>query len=400
MEKVQISFLQRFFINLTGHDIETVENTTSAEKTRIVTMGVSLLVPIIFGTLSGGYTAYLFIHSPWAYAVGLAWGTVVYLIDRVLLSMTSQNVLGYVMRLLMAVLIGLAVSLPLKLKIFEDAIVEELQGQNQEKMNQIQQKYQPKLDAIDADLHRKEAMLEGQRKTWEVEMDGSGGTKKRGIGIIARTKGTEYRKAQQDFDAYRTAKLNEKESLTHTTKVEIQSMSLASANGFMGQYKALGRVSEKEPFIKMAAYIIWALFTLIELIPLLVKITSRDNLYDNVVALNNKAKLVSTDNVNTLKIEADTLAQSKLIHAKMNNIKLATATNDVDTQAKMAEMYVQKLMELAKNENKKVKEILKMENLTKEQQETLLENIAKIMDHHSNNIYKAPFEKEELFDLL
>ena len=105
MEKVNLTRFDNFFIRLAGHSPETVELTSHAEKSRLVTMGMVLLIPIFLGTFSGGYAATFLSNSPFAFTFGIVWGTVVYLIDRAIISISKGGFWIYFIRVVMALII-------------------------------------------------------------------------------------------------------------------------------------------------------------------------------------------------------------------------------------------------------------------------------------------------------
>lgn len=399
METVNINFIERAIINFAGFDPETIKNTTSAEKKRIVTMGLTLLVPVLLGACSGGYAITLLSKNPYAWAFGLVYACIIYLIDRAMLSISKPSWVTNLGRIVLALVVGLVVSFPVKLWFFQDAIKEELHKHSESKTQVIRDKYQRLINIIDTDLTARRASVETYHQAWMTEMDGTGGTEKHGRGNIADVKEGEFNTAQRGFNTYNSVKEVEKDSLVREMQGELLKMSEAHAVGFIGQYNALARVAAREPLVKFATYLLWAFFTLLELVPLLVKIASSGNLYDSVVNSTNNAKLLSIENTNVLKAEAETMAQKKPLQAKMNNVKLEMAMNDVDIETKMAEMYIQKLVEMSKNETKKTKELSKLD-IEDAKKSELMEKIASISDYYGERVYRTPFDKQALYDSI
>lgn len=399
METVKITFFEKFIINFAGYDSETVANSSSAEKKRVVTLGLTLLVPVLLGTFSGGYAIYTISKNPHAAWFGLVYGFIIYLIDRAMLSITNQNWFTYVGRILLAVIVGLVISLPIKLLVFDDSIQEEIYAQAQIEKNSIESKYAIPLNKIMEEISKDKDALEKEHAAWMTEMDGSGGTKQRGIGKIAEIKGIEYREKLAKSNAFQRAKQVEMDSVRTVMRTAIAEKQKAQGNGLLSRYQALGRIAEREPFVKTATYILWAFLTLLELVPLLVKMASSGNLYDSIIKSNNTAKLISVENTNVLKAEAETLAQKKVIQNKMNQVKLDIAMNDVDIESQMAEMYIKKIVEMSKNESKRAKEIQKTD-LNEAKKDELVDKLAQISTYYGERVYQTPFQKQDLYDTI
>lgn len=399
METVKISFFEKLIINFAGYDVETVANSSSAEKKRVVTLGLTLFVPVLLGTFSGGYAIATIAKNPNAAWYGLVYGFIIYLIDRAMLSITNQNWITYVGRMLLAVIVGLVISLPIKLLIFDDSIQEELHAQAQKERNNIENKYAAVISQKYNEINNDKLIIETDYKAWMTEMDGSGGTQKRGRGNIADVKENEYRAKATISKAFQAMKYAEIDSLRTVMTTEINEKLNAQGTGLLSRYNALGRVAGREPFVKTATYILWAFLTLLELVPLLVKMASSGNLYDSIIKSNNTAKLLSVENTNVLKAEAETLAQKKVIQSKMNQVKIDIAMNDVDNEVQMAEMYIKKIVEMSKNESKKTKEIQKTD-LSETKKDELTEKLAHISTFYGDRVYQSPFQKQSLYDTI
>jgi hypothetical protein len=116
-------------------------------------------LPLCLHRLSGGYAMY-FVFSGNAFAVGFAilvrllWGTAIFNMDRYIVSSinkegsTNQQILQASPRILLAIMIGIVISRPLELKIFDKEIRQKLKtaylkGQHT-KIDTLQKTYQQK----------------------------------------------------------------------------------------------------------------------------------------------------------------------------------------------------------------------------------------------------------------
>src|ERR1700710_1572729 len=169
--------ITRFFWFCSGAHIGTLKK-YPIEHNKYVGIGATIFFTALFASLSGGYAMYfVFSGNPlaviFAILFGLIWGTAIFNMDRYIVSSidkqgtTNQQILQASPRILLAIMIGIVISRPLELKIFDKEIREKLKtaylkGQHR-KIDTLQKTYQQKYGmelGKAADLKKEKDSLE------------------------------------------------------------------------------------------------------------------------------------------------------------------------------------------------------------------------------------------------
>src|SRR5476651_2052470 len=128
----------RFFWFCSGAHVETLKK-YPIEHNKYVGIGATIFFTALFASLSCGYAMY-FVFSGSSFAVGFAilfgllWGTAIFNMDRYIVSSinkqgsTNQQILQASPRILLAIMIGIVISRPLELKIFDKEIRQKLKS--------------------------------------------------------------------------------------------------------------------------------------------------------------------------------------------------------------------------------------------------------------------------------
>src|SRR6201994_3625932 len=128
----------RFFWFCSGAHVDTLKK-YPIEHNKYVGIGATIFFTALFASLSGGYAMY-FVFSGNAFAVGFAiifgliWGTAIFNMDRYIVSSidkegsTNSQILQASPRILLAIMIGIVISRPLELKIFDKEIRQKLKS--------------------------------------------------------------------------------------------------------------------------------------------------------------------------------------------------------------------------------------------------------------------------------
>ena len=166
--------ITRFFWFCSGAHIGTLKK-YPIEHNKYVGIGATIFFTALFATLSGGYAMY-FVFSGSAFAVdfailfGLIWGFAIFNMDRYIVSSinkegtTNQQILQASPRILLAIMIGIVISRPLELKIFDKEIRQKLKtaylkGQHR------------RIDTLQKTYNDKYAMELGKNKDLKKEKD-------------------------------------------------------------------------------------------------------------------------------------------------------------------------------------------------------------------------------------
>ncbi|MBD1395192.1 DUF4407 domain-containing protein [Mucilaginibacter glaciei] len=324
----------RFFWFCSGAHIDTLKK-YPIEHNKYVGIGATIFFTALFAALSGGYAMY-FVFSGNAFAVGFAilfgllWGTAIFNMDRYIVSSinkegsTNSQILQASPRILLAIMIGIVISRPLELKIFDKEIRQKLKtaylkGQHS-KIDTLQatynQKYAQELgkntdlkkekDSLERDINRSRFEL-NQEVFGDKTNQTSGIT---GYGTYAKQK-SQVLQEKQDRLKTVTDNLGQMDQYLSRRKEfegvnglrlfsEHQLDSLANVAGFADRNWALGQLSYNEKGTRdldtyLAIAFIGYLFILFECLPVFVKLMSPKGPYDTAIAKLGEANIYFAD---------------------------------------------------------------------------------------------------------
>ncbi|MDB4925790.1 DUF4407 domain-containing protein [Mucilaginibacter sp.] len=329
MEKVT-----RFFWFCSGAHIDTLKK-YPIEHNKYVGIGATIFFTALFASLSGGYAMY-FVFNGDAFAVGFAilfgllWGTAIFNMDRYIVSSinkegsTNQQILQASPRILLAIMIGIVISRPLELKIFDKEIRQKLKtaylkGQHS-KIDTLQKTYSEKYGmelAKTADLKKEKDSLEKDinrsRTQLNEEVFGEKNNQTSGIvgyGTYAKQKQTVLQEKEDrlklvtgnadKMDQYLSQR-KEYEGVNGVKMLnERQLDSLAKVAGFADRNWALGQLTYNENGTRdvdtyLAISFIGYLFILFECLPVFVKLMSPKGPYDVAIAKTFEANVYYAD---------------------------------------------------------------------------------------------------------
>ena len=128
--------ISRFLWFCAGAHISTLEKHPT-DHNKYVGIGATIFFTGLFAALSGGYAMYFVFKGgdfAWLFPIffGLIWGLAIFNMDRYIVGSLDKNasskkqLLQATPRILLAVMIGIVISRPLELKIFDKEIKEKL----------------------------------------------------------------------------------------------------------------------------------------------------------------------------------------------------------------------------------------------------------------------------------
>jgi len=315
--------ITRFFWFCSGAHVGTLKK-YPIEHNKYVGIGATIFFTALFASLSGGYAMYfVFNGSPFAvgFAIlfGMLWGLAIFNMDRYIVSSinkegtTRQQIAQASPRILLAIMIGIVISRPLELKIFDKEIRQKLKtaylkGQNR-KIDTLQKAYNQKYGmelTKNSDLKKEKDSLEKDinRTRYQLNQEVFGDKTNQTSGIVGY--GT-YAKQKQTV-------LQEKEARLKTVTDNIGQMdsylgqrkdfeglngtrmfnpheldSLANVAGFSDRNWALGQLTYNDNGTRdldtyLAISFIGYLFILFECLPVFVKLMSPKGPYDVALA--------------------------------------------------------------------------------------------------------------------
>jgi len=313
----------RFFWFCSGAHVDTLQK-YPIEHNKYVGIGATIFFTALFASLSGGYAMY-FVFNGDAFAVGFAilfgllWGTAIFNMDRYIVSSinkegsTNQQIMQASPRILLAIMIGIVISRPLELKIFDKEIRQKLKtaylkGQHS-KIDTLQKTYTQKYtmelsktsdlkkekDSLEKDINRSRAQLNeevfGEKNNQTSGIVGYGTYAKQKQGILQEKedrlklvtgnadKMDQYLARRKEFEGVNDLRLFTDHQLD----------SLAKIAGFADRNWALGQLTYNENGTRdldtyLAISFIGYLFILFECLPVFVKLMSPRGPYDVAIA--------------------------------------------------------------------------------------------------------------------
>jgi len=315
--------ITRFFWFCSGAHVGTLKK-YPIEHNKYVGIGATIFFTALFASLSGGYAMY-FVFSGSAFAVGFAilfgliWGTAIFNLDRYIVSSidkqgtTNQQILQASPRILLAIMIGIVISRPLELKIFDKEIRQKLKtaylkGQHR-KIDTLQKTYTQKYamelqknnelkkekDSLETDINRSRYQL--NQEVFGDKTNQTSGIV--GYGTYAKQKQTvlqekeERLKTVMDDQGKMDQYLGDRKDYEGLNTMRLfndhQLDSLANVAGFSDRNWALGQLSYNENGTRdldtyLAESFISFLFILFECLPVFVKLMSPKGPYDVAIS--------------------------------------------------------------------------------------------------------------------
>jgi hypothetical protein len=306
-----------YFFSKTDSGI--IRNCPSSTKNIHATLGFFVLLTGIMAFFSGSYAiSNMFIHenpitqqpemnrNGWTYSflIGVVYASFIMAIDREIVS--ANNKWSAVLRIPLAIIIGLVVSVPVELQIFEGKIIKQLKNERNQEMESLRGKLENELriPVLDADKRRIEDLRQEaikKRDYWadamEAEVVGrvrSGRTGKSG-------KGDAYDEAVlnmnlqngmiKKYDDELVAKGNELKEANRRKETDFEKQRADQSYDLLSKYIALKQVKKNDKTGSAArmGLGITILFCLFELIPSLMKLLTPQTEYD--VLLDKRTRL-------------------------------------------------------------------------------------------------------------
>lgn len=323
MEKIT-----RFFWWCSGVHLETLRS-YPAEHNKYVGIGATIFFTGLFAALSGGYALY-FVFSGggsallYALLFGLLWGLAILNMDRYIVSSINKNAGGFKQflqatpRILLAILIGIVISRPLELKVFDKEIREQLRvtyldrqrAQIDTLNNAFESKYTielAKVGELKTGRDSLESGIKADRVKLKMETFGEKTGETSGIvgyGPYARQRQAELDKQEQYLDTLRS-RIQQQEAYIQQRKLAegllderlltgTQLDSAVNLAGFADRNAALNDLKyHRDGSTNSANY--WAitfimlLFIFFECLPVFVKLMSARDAYD--IALQDRQRV-------------------------------------------------------------------------------------------------------------
>lgn len=358
--------LNRFFWFCSGAHIPTLEK-YSTEQNKYTGIGATIFFTGLFAALSGGYAMYFVFKGDdlavvFAIIFGFLWGAAIFNMDRYIVSSinksasTNKQILQATPRILLAIMIGIVISRPIELKIFDKEIKERLKvsylnGQRSkiDTLNKaFQNKYQVEFGRLNQQKATRDSLEKGikaDRQKLNFEIFGNKTTETSGVlgyGPFAKRKEEEIKQRTAELDSLKI-NINKSESFIDKRKefdglfteklfTKPQLDSLANIAGFADRNWALGQLKfnangTSDNNTALAVTFIGLLFIFFECLPVFVKLMSARGPYDYVTADGDEADIYESkrnkdfrmevaDHVHETRVDSESSKQKEILKGK------------------------------------------------------------------------------------
>lgn len=204
-------------------------------------------------------------------------------------------------RIILALLIAIVIAKPLELKIFESEIESELVKMQQEQYKKqddlVKDRYITELDSLKSGIAqlKSEITNKASQRDYLVEeaikeADGTGGSMRRNLGPIYKTKRAAADLAQDelvDLTASHNTLINAKQDQINRLEAalsnDLSGLNRVSLSGFAARLEGLERASTRSQAIFIANIFIMLLFMAVETAPVITKLILERSPYDYVL---------------------------------------------------------------------------------------------------------------------
>ena len=304
---------QKFLLLCSGANIHILWKTPS-DWNKFSGIGGVILFTAIFATLSAGYALFtIFDNLPAAAGFGVLWGLMIFNLDRYIVSSISKTsgwwnqVLMSVPRLILAIFLGIIISKPLELKIFEKEVNKQLNTIIQRNKTQLQAEMNGRIMQQSRPFEAEKKQIETKINAYQVAYDSASvelekeilGTKtgvtsgKEGYGTNAKRKAELKEQRRQDMEnfrkqiaprlAYLDKEISKVYSNIETERNKTETFE-DRFNGFAARLQALDELGKNSNIMATASLFIMGLFVCLEISPVLIKLISAVGPYDYLMA--------------------------------------------------------------------------------------------------------------------
>lgn len=329
-----MNLFQKFLMICSGANLHILKKTPS-EWNKYSGIGGIVLFTGVFAGVSAGYATFTVFDDIYLSAfAGTIWGLMIFNLDRYIVSSIKKTtswknqLLMTLPRLVLAAFLGIIISKPLELKIFEKEINKQLNTIIQRNKADLQKQMNGRILQQSGPFAEEKEQIQKQINTYKIAYDSAvvelekevlgkqtGLTSgKAGFGTNAKRKAEIRDQRKKELENYqkqmqpRLQYLDEQISKVYTN-LETEQKNSESAenkfNGFAARLQALDELGIN-PIMAMASMFIMGLFICLEISPVLVKLISSTGPYDYLLdKTENEVKLYSKEKIEKGNLSTD-----------------------------------------------------------------------------------------------
>ncbi len=271
--------------------------------------GGTILFTALMAVFSGGYAMYfVFNNIIITFLFAIFWGLLIFNLDRFIVNsmysdgkdtITWRKFKSALPRIIMAIFIGIVVSTPLEMKIFNDRIESQLLKDNIERINAAKNESQDYSAIAELQEERKKLSDERNKLTIELqkaqkdlkeEAEGNALSGIAGHGAIYKDKEIYVQQCQQalnDWDKLHNNRLNYIQKRIDEVSVYVTSfenkVEELREDGFSARYEAFSNLKDENKSLAVVSFMITLMFIFIEVTPTFFKLIMSGGPYDEHV---------------------------------------------------------------------------------------------------------------------
>lgn len=319
--------IYNMFLWSSGADLEVLDQ-VPMEKNKFYGIGGTIVFTALMATFAGGYAFFTAFDDVYpSIFFGVFWGALIFNLDRYIVSsfgvgdgkktISRQEMIEAAPRLVMAIILGLVISTPLELKLFESEINAEIKRLNYLTTQESEFNYKAQADSLaitfitenksigeEIALRRQELEVLRLKRNeaydkYMCELNGTCGTGKPGEGPVFREAKENYISLNEEFKNMEVSygqlneqdlqNIREKEGRINDLRDDARQKGASlrtefeSRNGLLARLEALGSLTDKDSSLWAAKWLVTILFVFIEIAPILFKMMTERGPYDDII---------------------------------------------------------------------------------------------------------------------
>lgn len=265
--------------------------------------GGTILFTALMAMLSGGYAMYFVFNSTYvAIAFGIFWGLLIFNLDRFIFntmysdglpSISWGEIRSGLPRIIMAIFLGIVISTPLEMKIFEDRINSQLVKDNIRRTNETRIEAEngnktliARRDALEKERTSISNRLAAANRELKEEGEGAALSGKAGHGPIYADKEANRNAIQKELtdwdNAHNTELMDIRTQISENSKKIGEDIAKGNTeNGFCVRYEAFANIKDNNISLQIVSIMIMLLFIVIETVPTFFKMMMSSGEYDD-----------------------------------------------------------------------------------------------------------------------
>jgi len=328
--------------------------------------GGLILFTALMAMLSGGYAfSTIFKNVPISIGFGIFWGLLIFNLDRFIVNtmysdgkhtISGYELLAGLPRIIIAIFLGIVISTPLEMKIFEDRINWQIEKDNESRRelseDNVDVVKRQKLDDEYAALvnRRKELeeKLDEASRALAEEGEGNALSGRAGRGPIYREKEirkNDAQKALDNFDMRHGSEMDFKQQQIKETQKNIDDerekrKKFEENTGFCVRYEAFANLKKDNDAVRLVSIFIMLMFIIIEVSPTFFKMMVASGPYDDLLAVEKIQKQTyraqieaeQNDNLAVARKISEETAQEKIKMDVESNKKILQKLSDIQSE--------------------------------------------------------------------